>query len=73
MNKYQVLCYCSLAKPDPHTKSMTLVSHDRYGIVFIHGQNVMVDISARSQSFHFGLCLHLDPWSLLGLTTLVAT
>ena len=21
MSKYQVLCYCSLAKPDPHTKS----------------------------------------------------
>ena len=28
MNKYQVLCYCSLAKPDPHTKSKTLVSQD---------------------------------------------
>ena len=25
MSKYQVLCYC-LAKPDPHTKSKTLVS-----------------------------------------------
>ena len=41
---YQVLCYCSLAKPDPHTKSKTLVSQDRYGIVFMHGQNVMADI-----------------------------
>ena len=35
---YQVLCYCSLAKPDPRTKSKTLISHDRYGIVFMHGQ-----------------------------------
>jgi len=54
--EYQVLCYCSLAKPDPHTKRKTLVSHNRYGIVFMHGQNVMADISAQSQSFHFGLC-----------------
>ena len=23
-----MLCYCSLAKPDPHTKSKTLVSQD---------------------------------------------
>ena len=70
-----MLCYWSLAKLDPHTKSKTLVSHNRYGIVFMHGQNVMPDISARSQSFHFGLCLHvhLDPQSLLGLTSLVAT
>ena len=56
MSKYQVLCYCSLAKPGPHTKSKILVSQDRYGIVFMHGQNVMADISARSQSFHFGFC-----------------
>ena len=56
MSKYQVFCYCSLGKPDPHTKSKTLVSQDRYGIVFMHGQNVMADISAQSQSFHFGLC-----------------
>ena len=27
MSKYQVLCYCSLAKPDSHTKSKTLFSH----------------------------------------------
>ena len=57
MSKYQVLCYCSLAKPDPCTKSKTLVSQDRYGIVFMHGQNVMADISTRSQSFHFDLRL----------------
>ena len=56
---YQVLCYCSLAKPDPQNKSKTLVSQDRYGIVFMHGQNVMADISAQSQSFHFGLCLYI--------------
>ena len=65
-----MLCYCSLAKPDPHTKSKTVVSHDRYGVVFMHGQNVMGSISV------FSLCslsVHLDPWSLLGLTTLVAT
>ena len=36
VNKYQVPCYCSFAKPDPHTKSKTLVSQDRYGIVFMH-------------------------------------
>ena len=53
MSKYQVLYYCSLAMPHPHTKSKTLVSHDRYGIVFMHGQNVMVDTSAQSQSFYF--------------------
>ena len=41
---YQVLCYCSLAKPDPQNRSKTLVSQDRYGIVFMHGQNVMADI-----------------------------
>ena len=63
MSKYQVLCYCSLAKPDPHTKSKTLVSQDRYGIVFMHGQNVIADISAQFQP------VHLDPRSLLGLTT----
>ena len=41
----------------------------------MHGQNVMADINARSQSFHFSLHLHvnLGPQSLLGLTTLVAT
>ena len=40
-------------------KSKTLISQDRYGIVFMHGQNVMADISAQSQSFHFGfrLCI----------------
>ena len=54
MSKYQVL-----AMPHPHTKSKTLVSHDRYGIVFMHGQNVMADISAQSQSFHFGLHLYI--------------
>ena len=54
-----MLCYCGLAKPDPHTKSKTLVSHDRHGIVFMHGQNVMADISARSQFFHFGLRLYI--------------
>ena len=43
MSKYQGLCYCSLAKPDPHTKGKSLVSQDRYGIVFMHGQNVMAD------------------------------
>ena len=42
--------------PDPHTKSKALVSQDSYGIVFMHRQNVMADISAQSQSFHFGLC-----------------
>ena len=36
MSKYQALCYCSIAKPDPHTKSKTVVSHDRYGVVFMH-------------------------------------
>jgi len=56
---YQVLCYCSLAKPDPQNISKTLVSQDRYGIVFMHGQNVMADISAQSQSFHFGLRLYI--------------
>ena len=57
---YQVLCYCSLAKPDPQNKSKTLVSQDRYGIVFMHGQNVMADYySAQSQSFHFGLRLYI--------------
>ena len=71
MSKYQVLCYCSLAKPDPHTKSKTLVSQDRYGIVFMHGQNVMADISAQFQLWF--LSVHLNPRSLLGLTTLVAT
>jgi len=39
---YQVLCYCTLAKPDPRTKSKTLVSQNRYEIVFIHGQNVSI-------------------------------
>ena len=40
----------------------------------MHRQNVMADISAQSQSFHFGriLCILHDPQSLLGLTTLVA-
>ena len=35
----------------------------------MRGQNVMADISALSQSFHFGLCLCIliDPQSLLGL------
>ena len=47
---YQVLCCCSHCKANPRTKSKTLVSQDRYGIVFVHGQNVMADISARSQS-----------------------
>ena len=28
-----------------------------HGIIFAHGQNVMADVSARSQSFHFGLRL----------------
>ena len=41
---YEVLCY--LAKPDPRPKSKTLVSHDKYGIDFMHGQNVFADISA---------------------------
>ena len=59
-----MLCYCSLAKPDPHTKSKTVVSHNRYGVVFMHGQNVMGSISLCSPS------VHLDPWLLLGLTTL---
>ena len=45
-----MLCYCSLAKPDPHTKSKTLVSQARRGIVFMHGQNGMANINARSQS-----------------------
>ena len=36
MSQYEVLCYCSLAKLDPRTKSKTLVSHDTYGIVFMH-------------------------------------
>ena len=43
---YEVLCYCSLTKPDPRPKSKTLVSHDRYGIVFMHEQNGIADISA---------------------------
>ena len=43
---YHVLCYFSLAKPDPRTKSKTLVAQDR--IVFVHGQNVMADVSGQS-------------------------
>ena len=35
---YQVLCYCCFAKPDPRT----LVSQDRYWIVFVHRQNVIL-------------------------------
>ena len=37
----------------------------------MHGQNVMADISAQFQLWF--LSVHLNPRSLLGLTTLVAT
>ena len=57
MNKY-MRC-CSLAKPDPHTKSKTLVSHDRYGIVFMHGQNVMVHIATFESQKKFVCRTHL--------------
>ena len=53
-----MLCYCSLANPDPHTKSKTLVSLDSY--MGLSSCIVMADISALSQSFHFGLCASLS-------------
>ena len=41
---HQVLCYCSLAKPDPHTKCKSLVSQDcSYWVVFVD-KNVMAEI-----------------------------
>ena len=65
------VCYYGLAKPEPRTKSKTVVSKDKCGTVFVDGRNVMADIIARSQSLHFVyLSVHLlDPQSLLGLTT----
>jgi len=62
------MCF-SLTKPDPRNKRR-LFSQDRYGIVFVHGQNVMTDTSAQ---LLWSSSVHLDPWSLLCLTTLVAT
>ena len=59
---YQVLCYCSLVKPDLRTKARvrfckTLIMHN--GIVF------MVEISAQSQSPLQSLSVHFDIWPLL--------
>ena len=43
---HQVLCYCSLAKPDSRTKSNSLASRDYcYEIVFV-AKNVMTGIDA---------------------------
>ena len=54
---HQVLCYRGLAKLDSRMKRNGLASR---GIVFV-AKNVMT-----------GIGFVLDPWSLLGLTTLVA-
>ena len=52
---HQVLCYCSLAKPDPRTKCKSLVSQDfSYWVVFVD-KNVMAEISTQSRSLHFAL------------------
>ena len=52
--------------------SKSLDSQDySYGIVFVDN-NVMAEISVQSSVFLLqSSSMHLDPWSLLGLTTLV--
>ena len=65
---HQVLCYCSFSKPDPCTKSKSLVLQDYsncYGIIFVD-KCVMAEISESPHS------VQLDPQSLLGFKTLVA-
>ena len=48
---HQMLCYCSLAKPDSHMKSKSLALQDySYGSVF-RDKNMMAEISARSSVF----------------------
>ena len=47
---HQVLCYYSLAKPDPRTKSKSLVSQDYSYRIVIPDKNVMAEITAWSQS-----------------------
>ena len=71
---HQVLCCCSLAKPDSRTKSNSLVSREFcYGIVFTVANNVMAGISTRFSASSLRSSLaYLNPQSLLGLTTLVA-
>ena len=48
---FGLMVQCSL----PYKEHNTLVSRERYGIVFVD-KIVMAEISARSQSLHFGLC-----------------
>ena len=76
---YQVLCYCSLTKPDPCKarplyKCKSLVSQDySYWVVFVD-KDVTAEIGAQSQLLHFALHV-CAPWSSVtnSLTTLVAT
>ena len=55
---HQVLCYCSLAKPDSLQKATVWLHKDyRCGTIFVE-KNVMAGISAHSSvsSFHLRLC-----------------
>ena len=63
--------YCSFVKPDSRKKNKGLATKDySYSPC---GQNVMGEISVRSLVFSLQSSpVHLDPRSLLGLTTLVA-
>ena len=71
---HQMLCFCSLAKPDSRTKNKGPASQN-YSIVFVKKTwtCLMAEISAQSSvSSLWSLSVHLDPRSLLGLTNLVA-
>ena len=49
---HQLLCYCSLAQPEPRKRSKSLVSQDySYGIVFVD-KNVMQKL-VLNLSFYF--------------------
>ena len=55
---HQVLCYCSLAKPDSHAKSNSLASWDYcHGIVFVARMRAKINVVLDPQS----LCFNLHP------------
>ena len=70
----QMFGYCSLAKPDSQTKNKSLASQDKsYSLCRVTSMCLMAEIVAHSSvSSLWSLSVHLDPRSLLGLTTLVA-
>ena len=71
---HQMLCYCSLAKPDSWMKNKGLALQDcSYSLCRLTWICLMAEISVRSSvSSLRSLSAHFDPRSLVSLTTSVA-